>query len=207
MYSCKKEQQADAFNETFPTYFKGKEWRYLTPYCRAFTNNGEIKDSKVINDFMLARRLHQFYRFVETAPLLAEPRINFISPDSVIIHQLENIYGVASLQSNGRERLLTLKGTIETPTYSSRYAFEKALVKHGEVSEYVDYGGSGIKKHIPVFYAYRTAETLEMPYITYNLHFVAAVTIRGQFNENVYKALAPGDTLIVQNSLLVFKMF
>jgi hypothetical protein len=208
--ACKKEHVEDSFAETFPVNYEGSEWRYATPYIRAFTKDGEIKTKRAI-DSLLGNSNLQLFKLQETYSSMSSSRVRMRSKDDLSIHVINysqtSVYNNGYLISEHRERFFAFRDTLTIGHINYDMHLEQDLQKHPFPFYQTFTNPSGFTgvQYVPRFYGYRTQEALEIPHITYYKKWIGGRIIPGVLDEDFYKKLLPGETVFVQTSVLVFK--
>lgn len=215
LFSCKKEQRADAFAERYPSTFFSKEWHVITPYVRMYTRNGEVRNESIIQRFLQRKELTTRFNYQEVVPEGGK-RIFFVSPDSILVRfyddQVPVLINNYVLSSSGRERYF--KSPHIKYSYLLGWDFrnhqlrkDMSLYKweYDILPEFTNNDDLKTYAYKPEFSAYKKdSNTLVIPYLNF-LYNRASFVFANKFNISVLQSLTDADTLLVQEMELYFK--
>jgi hypothetical protein len=210
LLSCRKTAQEDNYDETFPTYYEAYQTRYLTPYVRMFTQGGEVRNNAVIDNYLSRWQLYPGFVYSESVPAYHfDFGVYMYSQDSIRFEWsgspwYPQTWTGGYLQSTARERRIIFRNkyTYNAPPDPN---FLKIISKNRFPYEVFSLSPPRYE-YVPAFTAYRTESTLEIPVIAYDIGpMPVPYRALGPFDENCYKALVPGDTLLIQECVLVLK--
>jgi len=218
-FSCKKdtgETKNILFDEVYPSSYFSAEWHYNTPYVRMFTKRGEVKNAGIIDEYLARTGLWYSFKYQNVRGDGSTGQMYLTSKDHIDYYiSGQDVYLSTAYQlidDNADHTIRHFRAlSITSSQPDRRYLLQlrRAISLHKWEYEILPDLSLEYYKFQPEIYSYKTdSNILVIPHITFqcNRYPVSeAETFPNEFDISGCQILSDTDTLLIQESSLIFK--